>query len=146
MARPAKHGMSRHPIYYCWVSMKARCYNANKKNYPRYEGRGIKVCERWLSSFENFRDDMLPTWEPGLTIERIDTNKDYTPENCKWATRSEQQFNRRPYGEVPYRGVCAFRGKFKAQTSMNGKRIHIGVFDTPEEASKAYEKYVGENE
>lgn len=93
-----KHGFrsksGSHPVYNAWIGMKDRCYNTNVHNYQAYGGRGIKICERWMK-FENFRDDMFPTWQKGLSLDRIDVNGNYEPSNCKWATKSEQAKNRR---------------------------------------------------
>jgi hypothetical protein len=88
-----KHGMSGTPIYRRWKGMRSRCNNPNAVNYERYGGRGIDVCDRWRD-FTNFYSDMGEP-EPGLTIERIDNDGDYTPENCTWVTPKMQMQNTR---------------------------------------------------
>lgn len=106
-----KHGKSmiktgvRHPDYCIWIKMKSRCLNPNDKSYSNYGGRGITVCERWKSSFENFISDM--GWRPNknYSIERIDYNKDYCPENCKWIHKSEQSKNNRRVKLIEYNGL-----------------------------------------
>lgn len=76
-----------------WVNMKKRCFDKNNKSYHNYGGRGITVCDRWMK-FENFLEDMgCPSSE--LTLDRINTDGNYEPSNCRWATQKEQQNNRR---------------------------------------------------
>lgn len=84
--------------------MKSRCLNPKSARYNCYGGRGIKVCDRWLESFENFYTDMLSTWKQGLTLERINNDGNYEPSNCKWATLKEQGNNRSTNTKITYKG------------------------------------------
>ena len=102
--RQKSHGMSDTPEYKAWGNMKERCYRPKHISYPHYGGKGIKVCDRWLNSFEAFYADLGPRPSINHSIDRIDPNKDYGPENCRWATPPEQQNNKTSNVLVEFKG------------------------------------------
>lgn len=92
------------PEYDCWKGMLDRCGNAQRPAWKNYGARGIKVCERWIWSFEDFRDDMGPRPTPKHTLERINNEGNYTPGNCRWATPEEQSQNTRVAHRLTFSG------------------------------------------
>ena len=94
-----RHGHASHSgrtsEYLAWQGMRARCCNPRNRRFPDWGGRGIKVCDRWIHSFENFLADMGPKPSSKHSLDRIDNDGDYTFLNCRWATQSQQSKNRR---------------------------------------------------
>ena len=98
------HGGSGTTLFHKWTGMKDRCYNQNARQYQDYGGRGISVCDEWRESFAAFRDWALANgYQEGLSIDRIDVNGNYCPENCRWITMAEQQRNKRPSSEWEFK-------------------------------------------
>ena len=125
-----RHGFARHPMYRIWQGMKQRCYDKSVKQYKNYGGRGIKVCARWLRGFVYFYEDMHPTWKKGLSIDRIDVNGDYCPENCRWADAKVQGRNKRTNHIILGMTVTEFAEKCGIDRGTIYARIRGGV---PEE-------------
>lgn len=134
-----KHGLCGTPTYISWNRMTDRCNNPNSKQYCYYGGRGITVCDSWLK-FINFLNTMGVRPEK-LTLERINNNKGYYKENCRWASRSEQQRNKRirKSNKTGVNGVrwSKHAKKFMAHIKANGKCYYLGLFNTIKEAAEA---------
>ena len=147
---PKHHGAGE-KLYGVWKTMKSRCHNPNVAGFKNYGGRGISVCLEWFHDYSAFRDWALSTgYEPGLTIDRIDNDKGYSPENCRWTTRATQSRNQRARKDSNsgVRGVRELDyGAYEAYIFLGNKHISLGVFDSLDEATTvrkhAEEKYWG---
>lgn len=99
------HGLRNTRLHRIWSEMKTRCYNKKNKSYEMYGGRGIIVCEEWLHNFQAFYDwAMANGYRDDLTIDRINNDKGYSPDNCRWITQKEQQNNRRNNRTITHNG------------------------------------------
>ncbi len=126
--RTRTHGMSRStasfsPLYGIWIAMKSRCYNPNSSKYSCYGGRGITICKRWLK-FDNFYADMIASYKSGLSIDRKNVNKNYTPSNSRWRTQKEQCNNKRNNRLLTYKGVTKTLTQFSEFYGVKIGTIH----------------------
>jgi len=125
-----RHGRSKHPLYPTYKGMVTRCYNPKANNYPDYGGRGIKVCERWVNSFEDFVLDMGERPD-GCTMDRIDNDGNYEPSNCRWATHIEQANNKNNNTILEHDGrkltICEWSREIGVTPDTICKRIKSGM-------------------
>jgi hypothetical protein len=139
--RFTKHAMASSSEWRSWRHMKDRCLNQNDKRFGNYGGRGITVCERWLNSFDRFISDMGKRPTSKHSLDRIDVNGNYEPENCRWATPKQQARNKTLLRNNTS-GICGiyFREKtnrWLAHLTANGKQRFLGSFATKEKAIAA---------
>lgn len=129
---------TNHRLYDRYDKMIKRCYDTNNSRYPYYGKRGIRVCERWLESFDNFLEDMESSFEEGLELDRIDNNGNYKLTNCRWVTHSENMLNRRGFkNETSFPGVRKTPySTYVGRCQINKKGYSTKSYKTPEEAYK----------
>ena len=134
-AAVTKHGMTDSPTWTSWMAMIKRCYGKYSINYENYGGRGIEVCKRWVDSFEEFLADMGERPE-GMTLDRIDSSGDYEPGNCRWATKKQQDRNRKSNILVTRDGVTKCVKDWCDELGLNVDQVYgrIRWGKTPEEA------------
>lgn len=137
-----KHRIEDHKsLWSRWNGIKRRCSNENDERYHQYGGRGIKVCEEWLVSFDNFAEWALSHgYTDDLTLERIDVNGDYCPENCKWITLQEQAFNKRGTKWVEYKGERIQLMILCERLGVNYDTVHDRIYKRGWSVEDALEK------
>jgi hypothetical protein len=143
------HGLIGTKLYPIWTSIKDRTLNPKNKRYSDYGGRGINICEEWLD-IQNFYDwAMSNGYSEGLSIDRIDNDGNYCPENCRWTTPNIQARNQRlrKDNKSGFKGVHLNKkiNKYVSRIYVNNKSIYLGVFSTAEEGAIAYNNYIIEN-
>ena len=127
---------SEHYLYATWGMMRHRCNSPKSQHYKNYGGRGIKVCPEW-DDFWQFVKDMGERPE-GHTLDRIDNDKGYSKENCRWASQTQQTNNTRSVKKAKGYNWNKTAKKYQARISINGEFQTLGYFDNPEDAHAAY--------
>lgn len=144
------HKLSRTRLYHIWIGIKQRCNNKNCSIYYKYGGKGIKVCKEWESDFMEFYNWAKNNgYSDNLSIDRIDNNKGYSPENCRWATYYEQNTNLSVLktNKSGYVGVSWSKQtkKWLCNISINNKTVRIGSYKTQKEAVEARNDFIDKN-
>lgn len=137
------HGYSHTKLGRVFDGMKQRCNNPNNKNYEKYGGRGIRICTEWLNDPKIFFDWAIKNgYKEGLSIDRINVNGNYEPDNCRWTDSETQCLNQRirKDNKTGYKGIYYSKGVYRVQIRRNKKRYYFGSYKTLPEAVKALEE------
>lgn len=122
------HGMRHTRIYGIWTDIKSRCYNPNTNRHNVYFDRNIEMCEEWNSDFQCFYDwSMANGYTDELTIDRIDNDKGYSPDNCRWITNKENARNKRNNRYITYKGKTQCLSAWCEELGLNYKRVHAKI-------------------
>lgn len=141
-----KHGLTDHPLYNTWRNIKTRCYNSKCSDYKDYGLRGITVCDEWKNNFVEFFYWALKNgWEKGLTIERLNNDKGYSPDNCKWISMKEQSKNRRTNRQITYNGQTHTLAEWSRITGIARKTLEMRLDSKNFTTEEAFEKPVNKN-
>lgn len=115
---------SKSPEYITWSKMFQRCYNPKCERFPHYGGKGIKICDRWKFNFDLFLKDMGNKPSKNHSIDRIDNNKDYSPENCRWSTSRQQASNRSTTTFYTYNNKTQCLKDWARELNIHYKTLH----------------------
>ena len=121
-------------------NMIARCYRERSDSYINYGAKGIKVCDRWIGSSDLFIEDMGPTYEAGLSLDRIDNTKGYYPENCRWVSMLEQQNNRTNNVYFQFNGKSMTLPNWAKELGINKKTLASRIYIYKWDLNKAFTK------
>lgn len=122
--RSITHNKSNYGLYSVWSGIKRRCYNPHEEGYRKYGGRGISMCDDWKNDFQLFYEWAISHgYNKSLSIDRIDNNGNYCPENCRWATAKEQSYNRRNTIYLEFRGKTKNLWEWEQETGIPASRI-----------------------
>lgn len=138
IAATSTHRKRNTRLYNIWSNMKQRCYNEKNERYKDYGGRGITVCKEWLEDFMNFYNwAMANGYRDDLTLDRKDTNGNYEPSNCRWATYKEQANNKRNNVVLSYKGEKKTLGEWAEEIGMEYGALHARIFTQKMSVEKA---------
>ncbi|MBE6146928.1 MAG: hypothetical protein E7168_01180 [Firmicutes bacterium] len=142
------HGMTNTRIFNIWQSMIGRCTNPNNQDYYNYGARNIKVCEEWKNSFEKFYDWAIKNgYSSNLTLDRIDNNNNYCPNNCRWATTLEQANNKRNNIIIEYNGTKDTLSNWARKTGINSRCLQYRYYHNWDiEKMLTFKPKVGKNQ
>lgn len=144
------HGEHSSRLYRIWRNMRRRCYGKNTTHYKEYGERGITVCPEWNTTFEPFKEWAENSgYNDTLSIDRIDDALTYSPSTCRWSTPTIQSRNQRSRkgSSSSYMGVHFQKelNKYRVRVRHDGNTVHVGVFETEEQAAKARDQYIKDN-
>jgi hypothetical protein len=151
IVKKENHGYRKHPLYNLWNGIKVRCYNKNREGYRYWGGRGIIMCDEWKNSPKSFIEWSLSNgWKKGLTIDRINNDGNYCPENCRFVTHKENILNSRLLqrnNTSGYRGVSYSKRskRWVVYITINNKAKYLGSFKDKQKAAIAYNDAIVDN-
>lgn len=128
--RASTHRDTNTHLYGIWCSMKARCYNKNTKYYDRYGGRGIDICDQWKNDYESFKDWSVKNgYSDGLSIDRINNDRGYSPDNCRWISMKEQANNRSSNRLITFQGETHNLTEWAEILNINPKTLFTRLYN-----------------
>lgn len=134
-----KHGLTANPAYQAWRDMMRRCYDGGSDQFCNYGARGIRVCERW-HDVGSFYEDMGDRPSSRHSLDRLDVNEDYSKENCRWATPSQQARNKQLHKQLNWGIEIRGESSYMVRVTVAGSRVCLGTFDTIEKARMARDR------